>query len=127
MKDFEDKSHLLIASSLNDMVDDVVWVRVLNPYWNARIPCAENIEKILRVQQNNPDNKGKHRDEFGFEKHVNTCSMSLSCEEMAKVRSLCTKYELIFSLSSNDMGFCDRIYHKINLKKDCHSDVYTAA
>ena len=31
MKEFEDKSHLLIARSLNDMVDDVVWVRLLNP------------------------------------------------------------------------------------------------
>ena len=63
MKGFEDKSHLLIARSLNDMVDDVVWVRALNPtiepkkvYKNARIACAENIEKISRVQQNNPDN-----------------------------------------------------------------------
>ena len=31
MKEFEDKSQLLIARSLNDMVDDVVWVRVLKP------------------------------------------------------------------------------------------------
>ena len=44
--------------------------------------------------------------------------MSLSCEEMTKVRSLCRKYEVIFSRNSNDMGFCDRIYHKIKLKKD---------
>ena len=70
MNEFEDKSHLLIARLLNDMVDDVVWVRVLNPtlepkkvYKNARIACAENIEKISRVQQNNPDNNKKHRDE----------------------------------------------------------------
>ena len=26
MKEFEDKSHLLIARSLNDMVDDVIWI-----------------------------------------------------------------------------------------------------
>ena len=98
MKEFEDKSQLLIARSLNEMVDDVVWVRVLNPtlepnkvYKNARIACAENIEKISRVQQNNPDNNKKHRDEFDFEKHVNSSSMSLSCEETTKVRSLCTK------------------------------------
>ena len=31
MKEFEDKSHLLIARSLNDMADDFVWVRILNP------------------------------------------------------------------------------------------------
>ena len=72
MKEFEDKSHLLIARLLIDMVDDVVWVRVLNPtlepkkvYRNARI-----IEKVSRVQQNNPDNNKKHRDEFDFEKDV---------------------------------------------------------
>ena len=29
MKEFADNSHFLIARSLNDMVDDVVWVRVL--------------------------------------------------------------------------------------------------
>ena len=125
MKVFEDKSHLLIARSLNDMVDDVVWVRVLNNtlepekvYKNAKIACSENIENFSRVQQNNPENNGKHRDEFDFEKHVNSSSMSLSCEEMTKVRSLYTKYEVIFSQNSNDMGFCDRIYHKIKFKKD---------
>ena len=124
MKEFEDKSHLLIARSLNDMVVDVVWIRVLNPtlepkkvYKNARIAGAENIEKISRVQQHNPDNNKKRRDEFDFEKHVNSSSMSLSCEEMTKARSLCTKYEVIFSRNSNDMGFCQRIYHKIKLKK----------
>ena len=31
MKDLEVKLHLLIARSLNDTIDDVVWVRVLNP------------------------------------------------------------------------------------------------
>ena len=79
MKEFEDKSHLLIVRSLKDMVDDVVWVQFLEPtlkpkkvYKNARIALAENVEKISRVQQNNPDNNGKHRDEFDFEKHVNT-------------------------------------------------------
>ena len=125
MKEFEDKSHLLIARSLNDMVDDVVWVRVRNPtlepkkvYKNARIRCAENIKKISRVQQNSPDKNKKHRNEFDFEKHVNSSSMSLSCEKMTKVRSHCTKYEVIFSRKSNDMGFFDRIYHKIKLKKD---------
>ena len=95
MKEFEGKSHLLIARSLNEMVDDVVWVRALNStlepkkvYKNAKIGCAENIGKISRVQQNNPDNNGKHRDEFDFKKHVNSSSMSLSCEDMTKVRSL---------------------------------------
>ena len=124
MKEFEDKSHLLIARSLNDMVDDVVWVRVLNPtlqpkkvYKNARIAGAEIIEKISKVQQNNPDNNKKHREEFGFEKHVNSSSMSLSGEETTKVRSLCTKHKVIFTRNSNDMGFWDRIYHKIKLKK----------
>ena len=104
MKEFEDKSHLLIARSLNDMVDDVVWVRVLNStlepkkvYKNARIACAEKIQKISRVQQNNPDNNGKHRDEFDFDKHVNSSSMSLSCEEMTKMKSFSTKSEVIFS------------------------------
>ena len=30
IKEFEDKTNLLIARSLNDKIDDVVWVRVLN-------------------------------------------------------------------------------------------------
>ena len=125
LKEFEDKSNLLIARSLNDMVDDVVWVRVLNPtlepkkvYKNERIAFAENIEKISRTQQNNPDNNTKHRDEFDFKKHVNASSMSLSCEEKTKMRSLCTKYEVIFSRNPNYIGFCYRIYQKIKLEKD---------
>ena len=59
MKEFEDKSYLLIARSLCDMVDDVVWIRVQNPtleqknvYKIARIAFAENIEKISKMQQN---------------------------------------------------------------------------
>ena len=104
LKEFEEKSHLLIGRSLYDMVADVVWVRVLNPtveqkkfYKNARIAFAENTEKISRIQQNNPDINAKSRDEFDFKKHVNTSSMKLTCDEMTKVRSLCTKFETIFS------------------------------
>ena len=67
--------------------------------------CAENIEKVSRIQQNSLDNNTKYRDEFDFEKHVNASSLSLSCEEMTKVRSFCTKYEVIFLQNSNDIGF----------------------
>ena len=49
---------------------------------------------------------------------VNASSMRLPCEEMTKLRSLCTKYDIIFSRSSKEMGFYDRIYHKTKLKKD---------
>ena len=107
------------------MGDDVVRVQVLNPtveqkkvYKNARIAFAENTEMISRIQQNNPDNNAKSRDEFDFKKHVNTSSMLSTCDEMAKVRSLCIKFETMFSRNSNDMGFCDRIDHKIKLQKD---------
>ena len=126
MQEFEDNSQLLLArSSLNDMVDDVEWVRFLNPtlepkkvYKNAKIACAENIENNSRIQQNNPDKNTKRRDEFDFEKQVNSSSMSLSCEEITKVRSLCTKYEVKFSRNLNDMGFFDSIHQKTKLKKD---------
>ena len=60
----------------------------------------------------------ENRDEIDYEKHLNSSSMRLSCEEMTKVRSLCTKYEVISSRNSTDTGFCNRIYHKINIKKD---------
>ena len=43
--------------------------------------------------------------------------MSWSCEELTKLWSLCTKYEVIVLQNSNDVGFCDRIYKK-KLKKD---------
>ena len=107
------------------MVNDVVWVRVLSPtlelkkvYKNTRIACAENIEKISGRHQNNPDNDLKQRDEFDFERQVNASSMVLYCEEKTKVRSICTKNEVIFSQNSIDVGFCNQIYHKIKLKKD---------
>ena len=80
------------------------YIRTKTVYKNARIACAESIEKISRIQQNNPDKNTKHRDEFGFEKHVNASSMSLSCEEMTKVRPFCTKYDIIFLRKSNFMG-----------------------
>ena len=121
MKEFEDKSLLLIARSLSDIVDDVVWVRVLNPtlqqkifYKNATVTCAENIEKVSRIQPNIPDNITKHRDQSDFEKNAIANSKSLSREETNKMRSICIKYEVRFLRCSNDMGFCDQFYHKLN-------------
>ena len=111
--------------SLNDKVDNVVWVRVLNPtlehaknYKNARIARGENSEKNSGLQQSNPDNNTKSRDKFDFEMQVNASSVRLPCEEMTRLRSLCTKYDIIFSRSSKEMGFYNRIYHKIKLEKD---------
>ena len=80
--------------------------------------CGKQIEQNLGTEQKNPDNNTKHRDELDFEKHVNASSFSLYCEEMTELMTLCAKYEVIFSRISKDMGFCDRIYHKIKLKKD---------
>ena len=84
-EEFEDKSQLIIARPLNDMVEDVVCV--LNPtlepkktYKNARIVCAENIEKFSRIQKNNPDKYTNQKNKFDFEKLVNLSSMNLSCE-----------------------------------------------
>ena len=106
------------------MADDVVCFQVLYPtsspkkvYKKVRIACAENIEKTSIVQKITLT-KMDNIDEFDFEKHLNSSSMSLPCEEMTKVRSLCTKYEVIFLRNSIDRGLCDRIYHKIKLKKD---------
>ena len=81
-------------------------------------PVRKTLKKIQRIQQNNSDKNEKHRDEFDFEKRVSSSSMSLSCEETTKVVSLCIKYEVMFSRNSNNMGFCNPIYHKIKLKKD---------
>ena len=87
-----------------------------------------NIDKISRIRHNNPDNNTRHRDEFDFENQINANSMNLCCDEMTRVRSLCTKYLVIFSRNRNDMGFCDRIYHLKKWKRIlCHSDVHTAA
>ena len=43
--------------------------------------------------------------------------LSMFCEEMTKVRLLCTKFEKIFLRNLNNMAFCDRVYHKIKIKK----------
>ena len=67
------------------MVDQVVWVRVLNPtlehrkiFKNAKNVCSENREKYYsRIQQSSPENNAKSKDEFDFRKHVNARSMSL--------------------------------------------------
>ena len=89
---------MFINSKLSGMADDGVCVRVLNPtsdqakvYKNARIACAENIEKISRKQQDKSDNNTKYTHEFDFEKHVNATSRCLLCEKNTKVRLLCSK------------------------------------
>ena len=80
------------------MVDDVEWVGVLDPtlehrkvYKNARIACAKNISQDFKIQTSSLEVNTKSRDEFVFEKHVNSSS-----EEMTKVRALCTIYTTVF-------------------------------
>ena len=70
----------------------------------------------------------KSMEKFVFEKNVNASSMSLSGEKMTKMMSLCLKYEIKFPQKSNDLGFRDRIYHKLMFKRTiCHTDVHMAA
>ena len=66
-------------------------------YKHLSMSCAEHIEKHSRKHQNNSDNNTKSRDKLAFEKHLKAILMRLFCEEMKKVRSICTKYEVIFS------------------------------
>ena len=70
----------------------------------------------------------KSMEKFVIEKNVNASSMSLSGEKMTKMRSLCLKYEIIIPQNSKDLGFRDRIYHKLMLKRTiCHTNVHMAA
>ena len=53
MKEFDDKSHLLIARLLIDMVDDVAWAQVLNPTLEPKLfpkmrESEKQIEKTCR-------------------------------------------------------------------------------
>ena len=108
------------------MVDDFVWDRILSPelehckvHKKTRNTCAENIENFQETASKTTFKiKQKLRNEFHFKKHVNASSMILSCEEMTKMRSICTKHEIIFSRSSEDMGFVDQTYHR-KFKNGC--------
>ena len=57
MKEFEDKSHLLKANSLNDMVDDVVRVRVLISTLElgkfTKMPESHVRKTLKKFQENN--------------------------------------------------------------------------
>ena len=43
--------------------------------------------------------------------------MNVDREEMTKTSAICTKHETKYLRSSNDMRFCDQIYHKTKQKK----------
>ena len=81
--------------------------------------CAENIEKISRIQQNNPNNNTNIEmnlilrpmwTQFHWVYFVLTGSV--------KSKVLLQKNEVKFLQNSNDMGFSCRIYQKIKLQKD---------
>ena len=112
------------------MVDDVEWVGVLDPtlehrkvYKNARIACAKNISQDFKIQTNSLEVNTKSRDEFVFEKHVNS-----SFDEMTKVRALCTIYTTVFREIQTIKDFATKFIVKQNWKKMLrHSDKHMAA
>ena len=73
-------------------------------------------EHSLKLQQQREE-KTK-REDFSFERHVNIENKNLSKDQLHQVRTLCNKYETIFSRHSNDFGFNNQIEHQIKLKPD---------
>ena len=102
------------------------WVRLLNihnedivTYRDTRVGTLETLEldeHSLKLQRQTEE-KTK-REDFSFERHVNIENKNLSKDQLHQVRTLCNKYETIFSRHSNDLGFNNQIEHRIKLKPD---------
>ena len=51
-------------------------------------------------------------------KHANLEGSKLNDQQKEKVQELFTRHQQVFSRNSNDLGYCDKIKHQINLNKD---------
>ena len=108
------------------MTTGTCWVRLLNihnedivTYRDTRVGTLKTLEldeHSLELQRKTEE-KTK-REDFSFERHVNIENKNLSKDQLHQVRTLCNKYETIFSRHSNDLGFNNQIEHQIKLKPD---------
>ena len=63
-------------------------------------------------------NKPKHPEAFRMGTHATLDGTDLSRNQSDQVVAMFMRHNQVFSRNSNDLGFCDKIKHKIKLQKD---------
>ena len=126
LETFQEATGLWVAHALVNDDNRTCWVGLLNihnedivTYRDTRVDTLETLEldeQSLKLQRQTEE-KTK-REDFSFERHVNIENKNLSKDQLHQVRTLCNKYETIFSRHSNDLGFNNQIEHQIKLKPD---------
>ena len=62
--------------------------------------------------------KPKHPEAFQMGTHATLDGTDLSRNQFSQVVAMFKRHNQVFSRNSNDLGFCDKIKHKIKLEKD---------
>ena len=126
LETFQEATGLWVAQALVNNDNGTCWVTLLNihnevivTYRNTRVGTLETLElhELALKLQRQTEEKTK-REDFSFERHVNIENKTVSKDQLHQVRTLCNKYETVFSRHSNDLGFNNQIEHQIKLKPD---------
>ena len=122
-ENFELKSGLLLAACMISMKDGSSLIKVLN-LTDAPVTVHKSIKvgTYFENKQNlvvngifTNQNKPKTLKTFQMRKHANLEGSNLHNQKKEKVQKLFMRHQHIFSRNSNDLGYCDKIKHKIKL------------
>ena len=126
LKDFENRTGVLVADCLISVNDSKSQLRVFNLsdndiklFQNTKI--GEFFSNDDSIQVNGlftSKNKPKHPEAFRMGTYATLEGKDLSRNQSDQVVAVFMRHNQVFSRNSNDLGFCDKIKHKIKLEKD---------
>ena len=126
LKDFENRTGILVARCLISVNNSKSHMRVVNLshneiklFKNTKIGEFFNNDDSIQVNGLfTSNNKPEHPEVFRMETHATLEGTDLSRNQSDQVVAMFMRQNRVFSRNSNDLGFWDKIKHKIKLEKD---------
>ena len=120
---FQDRTGLIVASCMVSPKQGQALIKVLNLTDEQVVVYKDS--KLGTYQENNncqkvngicsSKEKPKHPEPFRMGKHASLEGSQLSKDQQFKVKEMFERHNKVFSRNSNDLGYCDKIQHKIIL------------
>ena len=125
-KDIDLKTDLLLAACLISMKGGSSLIKVLNltyapvtVYKNTKIGSyLENKQNIVVKATFTNQNQTKTLETIHLEKHVNKEGSKPNNQQIEEVQGLFRRHQNVSSRNSNGLGYCDKIEHKIENRKN---------
>ena len=126
LKDYEDKTGLLVASCMVSPQNGRAQVKVLNlsdsrivVYKDTKVGVYHESKDCVKVNGIFASNtKTKRSEPFKMGIHATLEGSKLTGDQQIRVEQLFIRHSQVFSRNSNDLRFCDKVEHKITLTEN---------